>query len=958
MSALFNKPVPGESRGDSGDGSGGQSRVGSQRDSRRARPGTHAEPPPSLDTQLRDAQLALVYEQGRSALIAGGAGLLFVGYAFYGVAAREVLAAWLGAGILAYLLRFILVLAYRRASRRPQGVAGGRWDVGYMLGTLATGVLWGAAILLPPPHFSAYHTFLVVCTTALGAGAIVSYAPLKPLPAAFIVPAITPLALFLIVTGTDLQQMMGVVLLIFMAVLLISALVMHEAITRTLRLGLENASLATTLRRAKEDADALNRDLRLEIDERRQAEQRIRVSRRELSRILDNIQDTYFRTDAGGLIVQVSPSVTRLLGYSVNEVIGKNLDNLAADPEVVQDFMQRLAADGGRVHGYEMQLTRKDGGRVWVSKNAQYYYNDYGEIAGVEGTGHDITGLKQAEAALRAEKERALVTLGSIGDGVIATDAAGRVEYMNPVAEQLTGWRAAVAGGRPLADVFHIVDEDTRQLAEDPVRVCLRSRGNYRIPGHPILLSATDAAEYSVEVNVSPIADEDGSLTGAVLVFHDVTELRGLAREMSYQASHDMLTGLVNRREFELRLEAAIQTAVSEGMHHAVCYLDLDQFKVVNDTCGHLAGDEFLRQLAGRLQTRIRESDILARLGGDEFGVLLEGCPLDKAVEIADDLRGVVKAYRFEWEDHSFEMGASVGLVGIDKDSGSLAEVLSAADSACYVAKDLGRNRTHVFSYDDSDLARHHSHMLWVQRLQRALDRDSFVLHCQRADPVKAGADGMRYQEILLRMVEGEELIGPGVFIPAAERYHLMPAIDRWVVRHALQALGRKPGWDERDLFAINLSGQSLGDEAFLDYVSGELAQSGVPAARICFEITETAAVANLRSAQKFISTLKRLGCAFALDDFGSGLSSFAYLKRLPVDFLKIDGRFVRDMATDPVDHAMVESINQLGHVVGVKTIAEFVENAAILEQLERLGVDYAQGYGVHKPAPLEQCTG
>ena len=328
------------------------------------------------------------------------------------------------------------------------------------------------------------------------------------------------------------------------------------------------------------------------------------------------------------------------------------------------------------------------------------------------------------------------------------------------------------------------------------------------------------------------------------------------------------------------------------------------------------------------------------------------------AVPALDDLRGVVKAYRFEWEDHSFEMGASVGLVGIDKDSGSLAEVLSAADSACYVAKDLGRNRTHVFSYDDSDLARHHSHMLWVQRLQRALDRDSFVLHCQRADPVKDPAGGVRYQEILLRMVEGEELIGPGVFIPAAERYHLMPAIDRWVVRHALQALARKPGWDERDLFAINLSGQSLGDDAFLDYVSGELAQSGVPAARICFEITETAAVANLRSAQKFIATLKRLGCAFALDDFGSGLSSFAYLKRLPVDFLKIDGRFVRDMATDPVDHAMVESINQLGHVVGVKTIAEFVENAAILEQLERLGVDYAQGYGVHKPVPLEQCTG
>lgn len=950
MSTRFNKPVLGERQGEPrGDAQGG----------RPAPPDMPVGPPPALAEQLRTAQLALVYAQARSALIAGVAGLLFVGYVFYDLAVRERLIVWVGAGALVYLLRALLVVAYHRASRDGRDPDTGRWARRYVVGTLVSGALWGASVLLLPPHFSTYHTFLIVCITALGAGAITGYAPLRLLPAAFVVPAVTPLGLLLIVIGTDLQQMMGIVLLIFMAILLFSALMMYESITGTLRLGLENAALAGTLRRAKENTDVLNRDLRLEIDERRQVEQRIRVSRRELSRILDNIQDTYFRTDADGRVVQVSPSVTQLLGYSVNEVIGRDVGSLATDPEVMQGFMQQLAAAGGRVYGYEMQLTRKDGGHVWVSKNAQYYYNEYGEVAGVEGTNHDITRLKQAEAALRAEKERALVTLGAIGDGVISTDAAGQVEYMNPIAEQLTGWEITAATGRPLADVFHIVDEDTRQLAEDPVRLGLRSEGPYRIPGHPILLSATGTAEHSVEVSVSPIAGQNGALTGTVLVFHDVTELRGLARDMSYQASHDMLTGLVNRREFELRLEAAIQSASSEDLHHAVCYLDLDQFKVVNDTCGHLAGDEFLRQLAERLQARIRESDTLARLGGDEFGVLLECCPLDKATEIADDLRGVVKAYRFEWEDHSFEMGASIGVVGIDKDSGSLAEVLSAADSACYVAKDLGRNRTHVFSYDDSDLARHHSHMLWVQRLQRALDHGSFVLYCQRAEPITdptKEAGGACYYEVLLRMVEGEELIGPGVFIPAAERYHLMPAIDRWVVRHALQALAHKHVWDKDDLYAINLSGQSFGDDAFLDYVSGELAQSGVPAARICFEITETAAVANLHSAQKFMAALKRLGCAFALDDFGSGLSSFAYLKRLPVDFLKIDGRFVRDMATDPIDHAMVESINQLGHVVGVKTIAEFVENTAILEQLQRLGIDYVQGYGVHRPVPLEEC--
>jgi len=420
-----------------------------------------------------------------------------------------------------------------------------------------------------------------------------------------------------------------------------------------------------------------------------------------------------------------------------------------------------------------------------------------------------------------------------------------------------------------------------------------------------------------------------------------------------------MLTGLVNRREFEIRTEQAIETAQREGVQHALCYLDLDQFKVVNDTCGHIAGDELLKRLAGLLQARIRESDTLARLGGDEFGVLLEACPLNKAKEIAEDLRSVIKGYRFEWEDQTFEVGVSIGLVAIVPGIGSLADVLSAADAACYVAKEQGRNRTHVFDPDDTALMQHHSQMEWVQRLQRALERNSFELYCQRAQSVGQGVDGMHYNEILLRMREdGEELIAPGIFIPAAERYHLMPAIDRWVVHQALQRLAGKRSWLEAECYAINLSGQSLGDDTFLDYVSGELDAAGVAPERLCFEITETAAVANLRSAQRFITTLRKRGCKFALDDFGSGLSSFAYLKRLPVDYLKIDGRFVKDMLEDPVDHAMVESINQLGHVVGVQTIAEFVENAAILERLGRLGVDYAQGYGIHRPEPLERFMG
>ena len=913
-----------------------------------------AEPLRTLDQRLLHTQTQLVYQQAGPTLVAAIAAVVFYVYVFYDTAPRLWLWLWMAASFLLYGLRFALARAYAHATLAVQYSR--PWGHWYLVGTLLSGILWGISVtLLPPVDSIAHQAFLVVGVTGLGAGSAVSYSALRGVPPAFIIPALLPFGLYLVATGGHLQQVMGIVIILFMAVLLISALIMHKTILRTLRLALENESLVQTLRASRDIAEALNRELRAEVDERRHAEVRIRASRQELSRILDNIQDTYFRTDRDGRILRISPSVTRLLGYDKDELIGQHLDCVFTESQDVAQFMLALAENSGMLHGYELQLVRKDGTVIWVSKNAQYYRDETGEIAGVEGTARDITSLKAAEAALRAEKERALVTLESIGDGVIVTDAAGCIEYLNPVAEQLTGWEAPAALAKPLTEIFHVVDEVTRQLVEDPVRACLRGRSTYRIPGHPILLEAGNDSEHSIEANAAPILDDQRRVTGTVMVFHDVTELRGLARDMTYQASHDMLTGLVNRREFEIRTVQAIEAAQREGLQHALCYLDLDQFKVVNDTSGHIAGDELLKQLAGVLQARIRESDTLARLGGDEFGVLLEACPLSKAKEIAEDLRSVIKAERFDWQGRVFEIGVSIGLVAIGAESGGLADVMSAADAACYVAKEQGRNRTHVFDVDDTALVQHHSHMQWVQRLQKALEDNSFELYCQRVQAVADSVTGMRYNEILLRMTEaGEEMIAPGFFIPAAERYHLMPAIDRWVVHEALRRLSEKQTWQTGECFAINLSGQSLGDETFLDFVSSELDNAGVAAERICFEITETAAVANLRSAQHFIATLRKRGCVFALDDFGSGLSSFAYLKRLPVDYLKIDGRFVKDMLTDPIDHAMVESINQLGHVVGVQTIAEFVENAAILERLGRLGVDYAQGYHIHRPEPLD----
>jgi diguanylate cyclase (GGDEF)-like protein len=381
-----------------------------------------------------------------------------------------------------------------------------------------------------------------------------------------------------------------------------------------------------------------------------------------------------------------------------------------------------------------------------------------------------------------------------------------------------------------------------------------------------------------------------------------------------------------------------------------MCYLDLDQFRVINDTCGHVVGDELLKELATYLQPRVRETDTLARLGGDEFGVLLERCPLVRAEQIAEGLREAIRAYRFVWEDRTFDIAASIGLVAINADSESITQILSAADSACYVAKGRGRNRVHIFRSDDVALARRHSQMEWVYRLQDALENNRFSLHCQAAVPVHEGgaAEGRSYQEILVRMLDAEgEPIAPMNFIPAAERYHVMPAIDRWVIRKGLSILAQKQDWEEGEVYAFNLSGQSLGDEGFLSFISARIDESGVAAEHIGFEITETAAIANLWSAQRLIAVLKARGCRFALDDFGTGLSSFAYLKRLSVDFLKIDGRFIRHIIDDPVDCAMVESINQLSHVVGIQTIAEFVENPEILARLREIGIDYAQGDGI-----------
>ena len=435
--------------------------------------------------------------------------------------------------------------------------------------------------------------------------------------------------------------------------------------------------------------------------------------------------------------------------------------------------------------------------------------------------------------------------------------------------------------------------------------------------------------------------------------------------ELEKLTYRDVLTGVFNRRAFESHVTQALESAKNEGTPHALCYMDLDQFKVVNDTCGHIAGDELLRQIAARLQLTLREADILARLGGDEFGVLLSGCSMRKAEEIAEGLRQAIKSLRFVWEDKVFDIGVSIGLVAMTGDASCLGDVLKAADAACYMAKDLGRNRIHVYQHDDKDLAQRYGEMQWVSKITQALEEDRFQLYCQPIVPLAEENKASAYFELLIRMPDDRgQPVPPMAFLPAAERYNLIGSIDRWVVNAACELFKEHSYFFERQapVLAINLSGQSLGDASFLEFVVEQLAQPEVKPELLCFEITETAAITHLVSAKRFIDVLRRKGCRFALDDFGSGLSSFAYLKSLHVDCLKIDGHFVKNMVNDPIDQAMVAAINQVGHLMGMQTVAEFVENDQIVLALQEVGVDFAQGYCIAKPIPfvkmLEQSGG
>lgn len=642
-----------------------------------------------------------------------------------------------------------------------------------------------------------------------------------------------------------------------------------------------------------------------------------------------------------------------LLNLSAAEVVGRPLTDFVAPEyaELVENNLRRRLVGEPAAERYEVELLGTHG-QVTRVELSSTVIDSAGEAALL------LTALEMLPDPAPADsgRPRAMVTLDAMGESVITVDADGRIDYINHSAETLLGQRFDQVIGKSFPEVASLVDEGDRRSLGDPVRKALATGGRVSMGRRAVLVPANAGMEHSVEISVTPLRFDGKEIVGLVLVLHDTSELRGLTRQMTYQASHDALTGLVNRRDFERRLQEAVDSAQTGDIGHALCYLDLDRFKVVNDTCGHTAGDNMLREVASLIKEAVRDSDTAGRIGGDEFALLLVGCPLEKARQIADNVVRSISEYRFVWKDKIFSIGVSIGLVEIGHEGGAIEDIMNSADSACYVAKKQGGLHVHVYSAREEASARHSGEIHWLQKLQGALRDNKFELYYQPI--VHARADGVRGPalEVFVRLASENGQPGPSTteFIRAAERYRLMPHVDRWVVQAVLAALGRggmklPPGRS----VAINIAGQTLGDSGFLEFVVDCFDHTGASPSDICFEVTESSVVANLDHAQRFIAVLHGMGCEFALDDFGSGLSSFSTLKTLPMDYLKIDGSFINNLAGDTVNHAVVAAMIELSRSLHFRVVAEQVEDQLSLDTVTDMGIDFVQGFIVGRPQPL-----
>lgn len=685
--------------------------------------------------------------------------------------------------------------------------------------------------------------------------------------------------------------------------------------------------------------------------------------------LMDSTAEAIVGVDNNSVCMFVNQACLRMLGYSrAEDIVGKDFHDLShykhpdGTPYPAEECVIRNGAKNeGLFHCNTEMFCRADGSLFPVDAWT-HPITDHGERNGMVMTFMDITDRKKSEDDVERLNRQVHLLLESTGEGIFGVDPDMHCTFINRAAADMLGYTVKEVLGQDMHKLIHYTYEDGSVYPREDSLIYRSINKNMAFESDDEILWTKSGTTFPAQYSTSPISDNK-NIIGAAIIFRNISEAKTLARQMDYLVRHDSLTGLFNRREFDARLKNYINDSRIEKTTHVLCYLDLDQFKVVNDTCGHIAGDELLKQLAGVLQEKIRKYDVLARLGGDEFGLILLHTDTRSAAKTIEEIRHSVRDFRFQWDNNKFTVSVSIGVTEINTKTGDISHAMSEADAACYIAKEQGRNRIHVFEVDDEDIAKRHGEMQWVSVINNALDKNRFFLHFQPIESVNYDISKpdkkhiFKHFEILLRLEDEDgNNIPPGAFIPAAERYSLMQSVDSWVINAVFKWLNtQQTTLNQIETCAINLSAQSINDVQFLEYINNQLVKWNIPPEKICFEITETAAVTNLSKATEFMRKLKAHGCRFSLDDFGSGMSSFAYLKNLPVDYLKIDGHFVKDIVDDKIDYAMVDAINRIGQVMGIKTIAEFVENEAILQCLQDIGVNYVQGYGIAKPCSLDE---
>lgn len=842
---------------------------------------------------------------------------------------------------------FISVILLLRTSlyfvfnKYKQSLSYRSWLNIYTGSSLISGLAWSCFILFYLYTYSAeLRMVFVVLAVGIISAAVNTLMSWKPAFHANSTPQFLALTSVLLITEGSYNQYIAVFFLMYYLIMLSLMKGANDSFIKRLLLEEKNESLVTSL---NEEIEQRQNIIQTKTRALTETNQQLKTSEARLNSIIDSSPVGIIYFDVASNVLMINKRLEKVLNTDRDNLIGFNMLDDLSNENIKLAVEKALSGSVGIFHGeYQSEISDH---KLFLHAEFAPIRSETQEVIGGIGVFDDFTDKQQATEML--------TKLSRVVDcsphSVLITDVNGVIEYVNPTFSSMTEYSAEeVLGQRAVHYQFSSLPFDEYRNLISSIRAGKEWSG--------VLEHTTKQGEkYWAQTYIAPISDDSGVVTHFVGIQEDVTDAKEASEKLNYQASHDELTGLINRYSFERKLQSAIASAKQENAEHALCFLDLDQFKIINDTCGHIAGDELLRQLGAGLSNNIRQSDTLARLGGDEFAILLEYCNAHQALKMANAIREYIEDFQFAWQEHVFNVGVSIGVTKINQKTANATEALIHADSACYAAKDLGRNRVHVYATDDQQLTKRDGEFRWVQKINEALLDDRFILFAQPIQPVNTLNKGNIFEILVRYQGDNGEVIPPGAFLPAAERYNLSGRVDRWVVDNSIAWLMRNSEHlGELDHIAINLSGNSLGEDAMLGHIIKEIQNSGVPANKIQFEITETAAIANLIDAQMFISTLRDFGCAFALDDFGSGLSSFGYLKNLPVDTLKIDGMFVKDILDDEIDAAMVKSINDIGHVMGKKTVAEFVENQQIVERLQKIGVDYVQGYHIGKPVPLE----